>query len=196
MNGNAKCSICGKTVYAMERMDADGLSFHKTCMRCEECKCTLKLGNYASLQGRYYCKTHFKQLFKLKGNYDQGFGREQPKMKWLKESGLGYGSHSAPTSPVSSPVFPRRGGPPASSPLAQSTETNGTEHTEEERALSDQLSAVREEQRKLEEERREFDEARRVFEAEKQLLEQSMAQLALEKKNFNAERTGDEQPVA
>jgi hypothetical protein len=29
MNGNAKCAICTKTVYAMERMDADGMSFHK-----------------------------------------------------------------------------------------------------------------------------------------------------------------------
>lgn len=29
MNGNAKCAICAKTVYAMERMDADGMSFHK-----------------------------------------------------------------------------------------------------------------------------------------------------------------------
>lgn len=36
-------------------------------MKCEECNCTLKLGNYASLAGKYYCKTHFKQLFKLKG---------------------------------------------------------------------------------------------------------------------------------
>ena len=40
--------------YPMERMDADGLSFHKTCMKCVECGCTLRLGNYASLAGKYY----------------------------------------------------------------------------------------------------------------------------------------------
>ncbi len=39
----------------------------RNCMRCEECNCVLKLGNFAALHSKYYCKTHFKQLFKLKG---------------------------------------------------------------------------------------------------------------------------------
>ena len=43
-------------------------------------------GTYAALQGILYCKTHFKQLFKMKGNYDEGFGREQHKTKWAKKS--------------------------------------------------------------------------------------------------------------
>jgi hypothetical protein len=121
MNGNAKCAICAKTVYAMERMDADGMAFHKTCMKCEECNCTLKLGNYASLAGKYYCKTHYKQLFKLKGNYDDGFGREQPKMKWQKEGGLNQSQGSAPASPASSPVVEHRevAETNSSSPLVQ-----------------------------------------------------------------------------
>jgi hypothetical protein len=41
-----------------------------------------RLGNFAALEGTYYCKTHLKQLFKEKGNYDEGFGREQHKTKW------------------------------------------------------------------------------------------------------------------
>jgi hypothetical protein len=41
-----------------------------------------RLGNYAALQGQIYCKPHFKQLFKKKGNYDEGFGREQHKKHW------------------------------------------------------------------------------------------------------------------
>ena len=41
-----------------------------------------RLGNYAALQGKLYCKPHFKQLFKAKGNYDEGFGREQHKTQW------------------------------------------------------------------------------------------------------------------
>ena len=44
-------------------------------------------GTYASLVGVIYCKTHFKQLFKAKGNYDEGFGREQHKKKWVKQEG-------------------------------------------------------------------------------------------------------------
>ena len=43
------------------------------------------VGTYAALQGIIYCKVHFKQLFKMKGNYDEGFGREQHKTKWAKK---------------------------------------------------------------------------------------------------------------
>lgn len=40
------------------------------------------MGNYASLHGQIYCKPHFKQLFKSKGNYDEGFGHKQHKDLW------------------------------------------------------------------------------------------------------------------
>ena len=43
------------------------------------------VGTYAALQGVIYCKVHFKQLFKMKGNYDEGFGHEQHKTKWSKK---------------------------------------------------------------------------------------------------------------
>lgn len=46
----------------------------------------LRLGNFAALAGKMYCKPHFKQLFKLKGNYDEGFGREQHKKLWVDGS--------------------------------------------------------------------------------------------------------------
>ena len=36
-----------------------------------------------------YCKPHFKQLFKAKGNYSEGFGEEQHKNKWLNKDGTG-----------------------------------------------------------------------------------------------------------
>lgn len=42
-------------------------------------------GTYAALEKIIYCKVHFKQLFKKKGNYDEGFGREQHKSKWAKK---------------------------------------------------------------------------------------------------------------
>ena len=82
-----KCYICTKTVYAMEKGEADGMVFHKKCFRCTECKKIVGIGKYASLEGKIYCKTHFKQLFKLKGNYNEGFGTEQHKKKWLAKDG-------------------------------------------------------------------------------------------------------------
>jgi hypothetical protein len=80
-----ECEVCNKTVYAMERLEADKLVYHKTCFKCSVCNKTLGVGTYAALQGVIYCKVHFKQLFKIKGNYDEGFGREQHKTKWVKK---------------------------------------------------------------------------------------------------------------
>uniref|UniRef100_A0A8C6TEH2 LIM zinc-binding domain-containing protein n=2 Tax=Neogobius melanostomus TaxID=47308 RepID=A0A8C6TEH2_9GOBI len=76
------CRACRKRVYPMESLIADKQNFHKSCFRCEHCKGTLSLGNYASLHGRMYCKPHYKQLFKSKGNYDEGFGQKPHKELW------------------------------------------------------------------------------------------------------------------
>eukprot|EP01114_Cavostelium_apophysatum_P017929 TRINITY_DN542_c0_g1_i2.p3 TRINITY_DN542_c0_g1~~TRINITY_DN542_c0_g1_i2.p3 ORF type:complete len:122 (+),score=40.83 TRINITY_DN542_c0_g1_i2:963-1328(+) len=94
-----KCALCKKTVYVTERLATDTEVFHKKCFRCTHCNNVLKLGNYASLQGKYYCKPHFKQLFAQKGNYNEGFGEEKLQHKWAKEnaanSGSSVGSESA-----------------------------------------------------------------------------------------------------
>lgn len=66
----------------MESLIADKQNFHKSCFRCEHCRGKLSLGNYASLHGRMYCKPHYKQLFKAKGNYDEGFGQTPHKELW------------------------------------------------------------------------------------------------------------------
>lgn len=44
------------------------------------------LGNYASLHGRMYCKPHYNQLFKSKGNYDEGFGQKPHKDLWSSKN--------------------------------------------------------------------------------------------------------------
>lgn len=80
--GNEKCDVCGKTVYLTEKISADSKSYHKACFRCCHCNGQLKLGSYASLNGKYYCKPHFKQLFASKGNYNEGFGEEKLTAKW------------------------------------------------------------------------------------------------------------------
>uniref|UniRef100_A0A8V1AAM6 LIM zinc-binding domain-containing protein n=1 Tax=Gallus gallus TaxID=9031 RepID=A0A8V1AAM6_CHICK len=79
---NEICTLCQQRVYPMERLVADKQSFHKSCFRCHHCGSQLSLGNYASLHGQIYCKPHFKQLFKSKGNYDEGFGHKQHKDLW------------------------------------------------------------------------------------------------------------------
>ncbi|KAI3366035.1 hypothetical protein L3Q82_009864 [Scortum barcoo] len=76
------CRVCRTRVYPMESLIADKQNFHKSCFRCEHCRGKLSLGNYASLHGRMYCKPHYKQLFKSKGNYDEGFGQKPHKELW------------------------------------------------------------------------------------------------------------------
>lgn len=36
-----KCDACGKTVYFMDLLTADGITFHKSCFKCSHCKGTL-----------------------------------------------------------------------------------------------------------------------------------------------------------
>jgi len=76
-----KCVVCKKTVYPTERLVADGRTFHRPCFRCTHCQAVLALGNYASMDGELFCKPHFKQLFKTKGNYSEGFGRLKPQQE-------------------------------------------------------------------------------------------------------------------
>uniref|UniRef100_A0A8C5XA66 LIM zinc-binding domain-containing protein n=1 Tax=Malurus cyaneus samueli TaxID=2593467 RepID=A0A8C5XA66_9PASS len=72
----------------MECLVADKQNFHKSCFRCHHCGSQLSLGNYASLHGKIYCKPHFTQLFKSKGNYDEGFGHRQHKELWNSKDQL------------------------------------------------------------------------------------------------------------
>jgi len=76
------CLVCQKKVYQMDKLDADGKIFHKNCFKCDHCKKNLTLGSYAALNGKFYCKPHYTQLFKLKGNYNEGFGNEKLTAKW------------------------------------------------------------------------------------------------------------------
>jgi hypothetical protein len=51
----------------------ENVAYHKTCLKCEHCHTILTLGKFAAINGKFYCKPHFKQLFALKGNYTEGF---------------------------------------------------------------------------------------------------------------------------
>lgn len=80
--GGEKCGVCEKTVYATERISVGDKVLHKNCLKCKHCNKILSTGTCASMNEVYYCKPHFKQLFTLKGNYDEGFGNTQHKDKW------------------------------------------------------------------------------------------------------------------
>ncbi len=55
----------------------------------------VSLANYASLHNNVYCKPHFCQLFKAKGNYDEGFGHRPHKELWESK---GDGVETSPQS--------------------------------------------------------------------------------------------------
>uniref|UniRef100_UPI00398F3DB4 uncharacterized protein n=1 Tax=Pristiophorus japonicus TaxID=55135 RepID=UPI00398F3DB4 len=70
----------------MERLVADRLVLHPSCFRCKHCRHKLSLLSYVPVQGEFYCKPHFDRLFKVKGNYDEGFGHYLHKELWLSKS--------------------------------------------------------------------------------------------------------------
>ncbi|CAL8278224.1 unnamed protein product [Lota lota] len=80
------CSACLKPVYPMEKMVANKLILHNNCFCCKHCQKKLSLHNYSSLYGEFYCIFHYQQLFKRKGNYDEGFGHMQHKDHWLQKN--------------------------------------------------------------------------------------------------------------
>ncbi|KAK5604085.1 hypothetical protein CRENBAI_023562 [Crenichthys baileyi] len=89
------CVSCQKTVYPLERLVANKDVYHSSCFRCSHCNTKLSLATYASLHNNIYCKPHFCQLFKAKGNYDEGFGHRPHKEQWESK---GEGEEISPES--------------------------------------------------------------------------------------------------
>ncbi|KAK1419115.1 hypothetical protein QVD17_28273 [Tagetes erecta] len=67
-----KCKVCEKTVYFLEMITADGVTYHKTCFTCSQCKGKLTMSTYSSLDGVLFCKPHFEQKFKERGGLPKG----------------------------------------------------------------------------------------------------------------------------
>ncbi|XP_034470698.1 uncharacterized protein LOC117778907 [Hippoglossus hippoglossus] len=80
------CSACLTPVYPMEKMVANKLILHNMCFCCKHCQKKLSIHNYSSLYGEFYCITDFQQLFKRKGNYDEGFGHKHHKDRWIQKN--------------------------------------------------------------------------------------------------------------
>ncbi|CAL8389169.1 unnamed protein product [Boreogadus saida] len=119
------CVACRKRVYPMEALIADKQTFHKSCFCCQHCQGKLSLGNYASLHGRMYCKPHFKQLFKAKGNYDEGFGQKPHKELWNSKTQL-PNANPAHTTTIKSPTPKKRSPDPKRTTATTSTTATPT----------------------------------------------------------------------
>lgn len=66
------CAVCGKTVYPMEKTEIEGMLLHTACFRCKKCDCKLTPAKFARTPaGVFYCPTHYKELFRLRGKYDE-----------------------------------------------------------------------------------------------------------------------------
>jgi len=66
-----QCAICQKKVYVLEKVEVSGVTLHKDCFRCAKCNIKLSLGKFSKADGlTFYCPTHFKEIFRLRGRYD------------------------------------------------------------------------------------------------------------------------------
>ncbi|GAB0092877.1 bMERB domain [Sergentomyia squamirostris] len=58
------CHFCKQKVYLMEKIAAEGLVMHRSCLKCNHCHTNLRLGGYAfdrdGPDGMFYCNQHFK----------------------------------------------------------------------------------------------------------------------------------------
>ncbi|XP_047316785.1 LIM domain-containing protein WLIM1-like [Impatiens glandulifera] len=66
-----KCVACKKTVYPIEKVTVDGISYHNACFKCYHGGCVISPSNFVTHEQRLYCRHHHSQLFKAKGNFSQ-----------------------------------------------------------------------------------------------------------------------------
>nr|XP_018902040.1 PREDICTED: transcriptional regulator ATRX isoform X10 [Bemisia tabaci] len=69
-DSSKECKQCGKAVFVMEQIKAEGHVWHKNCFRCKTCNKQLTVDTYSSHEGELFCKPHFRELFKPKAVVD------------------------------------------------------------------------------------------------------------------------------
>ena len=52
----------------------EGSHLHKGCFKCDHCNRQLTISNFAAVNGKNYCKTHYVELFKSSGGNYKVFG--------------------------------------------------------------------------------------------------------------------------
>ncbi|CAD6228633.1 GSCOCG00006471001-RA-CDS, partial [Cotesia congregata] len=94
------CESCQKKVYPLEKIETNNKIFHKQCFRCLQCNCILRMDSFTLNNGKLYCIPHFKQLFIVRGNYEEGFGIDQHKNKWISNGALDISPQNTTSSPI------------------------------------------------------------------------------------------------
>jgi hypothetical protein len=68
LSNTPKCATCERSVYANDpQVVLDGLSYHRACAKCMECKCQITIQNFTKSGTTLYCKTHYIKKFKEEG---------------------------------------------------------------------------------------------------------------------------------
>jgi hypothetical protein len=173
----AKCAACDKGVYPLERIQACGKDYHKGCFKCKHCGMVLSLKAFATINNEPYCKPHYMELFKAKGNY-AGFGDENAK------GGTGYtGAAFAGVTAVSRGALPNppKKESPANSPSPSHAEAKHEEKPKENEEANNQAEAAKaqeEEARKKHEQEEAEKAAAAKAEEERKKAEQAAAAAA------------------
>lgn len=77
--GGVKCKNCNDNVYASERIDYDGQTYHTGCFKCLNCKNVIGLSAVAMIKGDLYCKNCFLRIFAKEGKYSSFGEKTLPK---------------------------------------------------------------------------------------------------------------------
>lgn len=77
------CYFCKKRVYLMERMSAEGIFFHRECLKCSFCSAGLRLSNYSherthTGEVKFYCFRHQRPESRVQA-------KPRRKRSWLKD---------------------------------------------------------------------------------------------------------------
>lgn len=63
-NKTETCNFCKQRVYLMEKVTAENLVLHRSCLKCHHCHTSLRLGGYAfdrdDPHGKFYCTQHYR----------------------------------------------------------------------------------------------------------------------------------------
>ena len=65
-----KCAGCSRIVYANDpQIVLDGITYHKECAKCSDCRCQITIQNFTKSGTTLYCKTHYFKKFNEEGTY-------------------------------------------------------------------------------------------------------------------------------
>jgi len=74
-SAKAACPACKKTVYPNDpQIVLDGVKYHKSCAKCEDCSCQITLSNFTKNKDLLLCKTHYFERFSKTNSYVGGDG--------------------------------------------------------------------------------------------------------------------------